>query len=69
MDELGAQCQKLRQEGATAQEEYTQVIQQTEADFDDNTQRIKVRMESVQDASRQKIEELNAQIHSYTRYA
>lgn len=62
-----ARCRTLECEGGAAQEEFAEAVQQTEAEFDSNAERMKVQLECVKDDSRQTIEELNAQIQSHTR--
>lgn len=65
---LNAQCKKLEREGVAAQDNFAQAVQQTEAEFDDNTERMKVELEHVKDDSRNTVEELSAQIHLCTRF-
>lgn len=65
---LNARCHNLEREGVAAQEEFAQALQQTEAEYDDNTERMKVQLERVKDDNRIAVEELSAQIHLLTRF-
>lgn len=60
---------QLKREGAAAQAEAIEVMEQTEAEFDDNTDRLKQQLLSTKQVAKETEEDLLAQTHVYTRCA
>jgi archaellum component FlaC len=59
---------QLKREGQAAQAEFIEVMEQAEAEFDDNTDRLKQELQATKQAAKEMEEDLNAQTHVYTRY-
>lgn len=60
---------QLKREGAAAQAEFIEVMEQAEAEFDDNSDRLKQELLSTKQAAKETEEDLHAQTHVYTRCA
>lgn len=58
---------QLKRESDAAQAEFIEVIEQAEAEFDDNTDRLKLELQSTKEAAKEMEEDLNAQTHVYSR--
>lgn len=58
---------QLKREGEAAQAEFIEVMEQAEAEFDDNTDRLKQELLTTKETAKETEEDLHAQTHVYTR--
>lgn len=58
---------QLKREGEAAQAEFIEVMEQAEAEFDDNADRLKQELLATKQAAKETEEDLHAQTHVYTR--
>jgi hypothetical protein len=64
---LEAQLKQVQSEKGTADQEFMQVMEQTEVDFEDTADRLKDSLQNESKLAREEIEDLNAQVHLYMR--
>jgi hypothetical protein len=59
----------MQSEKDTADREFMQVMEQTEVDFEDTVDRLKLSLQTESKVAKEEIDNLNAQVHLYMRCA